>query len=88
MNSRLPKHHKFAPGGRIGTPVLFDWATVANGKRHRLVRGKDFDCDPTRLERSLNYWAKKNKAKASIEILPRHVIVRINRGRRVVAREH
>jgi hypothetical protein len=93
MNSGVPKDRIFAPRGGLpgamqgnSNASLFDWASVADGKRHRLARGKDFDCDPDRLERSLNYWANKHKAKASIEILPRHVVVWIKPGRRGATR--
>jgi hypothetical protein len=88
MNSGLPKEHIFAPRGGPATPIrgkpnaaIFDWASIADGKRHRLVRGKDFDCDLERLERSLNYWATKNRAKSSLVIRPRHVVVCIRPGR-------
>jgi hypothetical protein len=88
MNSGLPKEHIFAPQGGLPPPrhgkpsaSLFDWSSVADGSRHRLARGKDFNCDPERLERSLNYWVKKNHAVSSLVIRPRHVVVCIQSGR-------
>jgi hypothetical protein len=82
MRSGLPKHLKFAPRGGIGRPTVFDWTSVADGKRHCLIQGKHFDCDPKSLPHSLNYWARKNKARVSINTQPRHVFVRINRPAR------
>jgi hypothetical protein len=85
MSSGAPKERVFAPRGGLPESAhsnsLFPWETIADGKPHRLVRGRDFDCDPSRLERSLHYWAKKNKAEMSIKIRPRDVIVRIRRRR-------
>jgi hypothetical protein len=88
LNSGLPKEHIFAPRGGPPTPIrgkpnasLFAWASVADGKRHRLVRGKDFDCDPDRLERSLDYWAKQNRATTTFEKRRQDVVVCIQTGR-------
>jgi hypothetical protein len=94
INSGMPKERVFAARGGLPQSIrsnsfaaLFDWDSIADGKRHRLVRGKDFQCNPNRLERSLNYWAKKNKAQMSIEIQPRSILVRIKAGRRSRHRE-